>query len=478
MAERGVKTVDILPECLIQEILGFLRYDEATKTSILSKTWLQAWSTLPNLKFTADFYEVNMDLVDNIMERYRDENIPIEKFELSKSYSSCSPRIVPMFYRWLDVALQNGVKYLVFRIRNLPLPIFTILAAKSLKELVLTNCDLTCASLSSGVVNCPSLRKLSLIKVYLDEDMLQTLLNSCPLIESFTLKDCMDLIKIELLNLQKIKSVSIWNNINQHIKIQAPTLEYLSYSGYPLEELNIVECQNLKSLQLSHMYIYDPSFYNLISRCQSLKVLKFQHCWCTGRIEAPNLVSLEYMGDQIPELKIARESSQLEHSKIILLRCYDNIDAAWFCKLRKFLSNLTSWSQVSLYFYQCGEINVKDLQLDHRVDIPQVGVLNVDFKREIKKCSTFIDALLWSCHPRRLNLKLTRKMATFFINYLMHMKNSSHSTSHGNKPWYSQLKEVKAYKLDRKSRSWHLVEHKSEELATRKRDKYYILLDW
>ncbi|PHT39103.1 hypothetical protein CQW23_22676 [Capsicum baccatum] len=432
MAERGVKTVDILPECLIQEILGFLRYDEATKTSILSKTWLQAWSTLPNLKFTADFYEVNMDLVDNIMERYRDENIPIERFELSKSYSSCSPRIVPMFYRWLDVALQNGVKYLVFRIRNLPLPIFTILAAKSLQELVLTNCDLTCASLSSGVVNCPSLRKLSLIK----------------------------------------------NNINQHIKIQAPTLEHLSYSGYPLEELNIVECQNLKSLELSHMYIYDPSFYNLISRCQSLKVLKFQHCWCTGRIEAPNLVSLEYMGDQIPELKIARESSQLEHSKIILLRCYDNIDAAWFCKLRKFLSNLTSWSQVSLYFYQCGEINVKDLQLDHRVDIPQVGVLNVDFKREIKKCSTFIDALLWSCHPRRLNLKLTRKMATFFINYLMHVKNWSHSSSHGNKPWYSQLKEVKAYKLDRKSKSWHLVEHKSEELATRKRDKYYILLDW
>ncbi|PHU21397.1 hypothetical protein BC332_06504 [Capsicum chinense] len=98
-------TVDILPECLIQEILGFLSYDEATKTSILFKTWLQAWSTLSNLKFTADFYKVNMDLVDNIMERYRDENIPIEKFELSKSYSSCSPRIVPMFYRWLDVAL-------------------------------------------------------------------------------------------------------------------------------------------------------------------------------------------------------------------------------------------------------------------------------------------------------------------------------------------------------------------------------------
>ncbi|PHT38030.1 hypothetical protein CQW23_21603 [Capsicum baccatum] len=150
-----------------------------------------------------------MDIVDNIMERYRDRNIPIEKFELSKSYYSCPSRIVPLFYRCLDVALENGVKYLVFRIRNLPLPIFTILAAKSLKELILTNCDLTCSSLSSGVVNCPSLRKLSLFRVYLDEDMLQTLRNSYPLIESFTLKGCMDLIKIELPNLQKINDINM-----------------------------------------------------------------------------------------------------------------------------------------------------------------------------------------------------------------------------------------------------------------------------
>ncbi|KAG5573427.1 hypothetical protein H5410_063193 [Solanum commersonii] len=39
--------------------------------------------------------------------------------------------------------------------------------------------------------------------------MLQTLLNSCPLIVSFVLKHCWGLKNIELLNLQKIKSISI-----------------------------------------------------------------------------------------------------------------------------------------------------------------------------------------------------------------------------------------------------------------------------
>ncbi|KAG5587565.1 hypothetical protein H5410_047999 [Solanum commersonii] len=49
-----------------------------------SKTWLQAWSTLPNLDFTVDFSKGNdMKIVDDIMGRYRDGKIPIEKFELS-----------------------------------------------------------------------------------------------------------------------------------------------------------------------------------------------------------------------------------------------------------------------------------------------------------------------------------------------------------------------------------------------------------
>ncbi|WMV47494.1 hypothetical protein MTR67_040879 [Solanum verrucosum] len=64
-------------------------------------------------------------------------------------------------------------------------------------------------------------------------------------------------------------------------------------------------------------------------KSDSLKVLKIHHLYGIEEIDAPNLVSLDYMGNQIPELKMARESSQLEHSKITILCRSSN--AAWFC---------------------------------------------------------------------------------------------------------------------------------------------------
>ncbi|KAF3653662.1 hypothetical protein T459_07568 [Capsicum annuum] len=196
-------------------------------------------------------------VVDNVMERYRKEKIPIEKFELGTMSSRdnyVSSRVFPWIDKCLDIAIQNGVKDLVLTLRSYQLPIFTIFAAKSLRELVVWGCTSMPVSLSSGVVNCNSLRKLSLSDVKLDENMLQTLLNGCPMIVSFILKCCSGLKKIELLNLQKIRSVSIKTHKMQRLNIQAPTLEHLFYSGFS-EELDVVECQNLKSLELSDVYI-------------------------------------------------------------------------------------------------------------------------------------------------------------------------------------------------------------------------------
>ncbi|KAM3327054.1 hypothetical protein P3S67_002180 [Capsicum chacoense] len=532
---------DILPECLIQKILCFLSYKEAVKMSILSKTWLQASLTLPNLKFTVDHSNGNMKIVvDNIMERYRKGKIAIEKFELGTTlsrdnYVSC--RVFSRIDKWLDVAIQNGVKDLVLTHGSYRLHIFTILAAKSLRELVLEYCNLMPVSLSSGVVNCNCLRKLSLLYVTLDEHMLQTLLKSCPLIVSFILNCCLGLEKIELLNLQKIKSVSIRKLKNQRVKIEASTLEHLSYSGFS-EGLDVVECPNLKYLELSDVYISDGFLQHLISRSQfleslmldgvscwskrfntfksqSLKILKivnFRTYFGIKEIDAPNLVSIECKGSDIPELKFARVSSQLKHSKIVAI-CRNNVNAAWFGKLRKFLSNFTTWSQVSLDFSSTYNlINMNDSQLHLRVATPQVDVLNVDI-RSSWELPTFVDALLltcrpkrlnlhssikvnkcfisrlismknsrhstshgMSCHPRRLNLLSNIRMNKCFISRLMSMKNSRHSSSHERETWHSQLIEIKAF--DMKNQPLKLT---SEELAISnltEKKKVYFLLDW
>ncbi|KAG5586981.1 hypothetical protein H5410_047415 [Solanum commersonii] len=358
---------DLLPECLIQKILNFLpSYNQASKMSILSKTWLQAWSTLPNLKFSVidlQGWEGHTKIVDTIMERYGKQKIPIEKFELSESFTDFH-HVFSRVDKWLFIALEN-------------------------------DCTLMPVSLSNRVVNCNSLRKISLSDVTLDENMLQTLLNSCPLIVSFVLENC-----------PGIKVVKI--------------------------------------------------------KLDSLKVLKIdQYCECD--IDAPNLVSLDYTGTEIPEFNIARESSQLKNLEIIL-HCISSLNTAWFCKLRKFLSNSSSWSEVSL---KCDEINITDLQMDHIGSTGGVDVLNLSI---IECPTTFVDALLWSFHPGRLNLiSIDTETVTSFIDHLIYM---SHPTSHG---WNNQLKEIKDF--DGKNQSLQLG---SEELAKRitEGEQPYFILDW
>ncbi|XP_049406080.1 putative F-box protein At1g49610 [Solanum stenotomum] len=415
-------SIDILSECLIHKILCCLSFKEATRMSILSKTWLQAWSNLPNLDFTVDFSKCkDMKIVDDTLGRYRDGKIPIEKFELLDDclimfLNSFEVLDFPMIDKWRGIVLTNGVKDLT--ISSYPLFIFAILAVKSVRKLVLKYCIL----LPSVVVNYNSLRKLSLSYVRLvDENMLQTLLNSCLLIESFTFECCKGL---ETMNPQKIKSVS-------------------------------------------------------------LKFLKIRHCGVIWEVDAPNLVSLKLTWEDIPQIKIVRESRRLKYSRIIL-ECLDsdNVNAAWFCKLRKFLSNSISWSDVWIDSYECNNINIQNLQLDHKDSNPHVDVLNVTIIWKDGESPTFVDALVWSCQPRRLNVYSTRENITFFIDHLMYMKNLSQSTSHESMPQLSQLKDVKAYKFDPryyKEESWHPVEHKSGELATTNSEKWewcYFLLDW
>lgn len=139
----------------------------------MSKTWLQVWSNLPNLDFTIDYLKDNdMKIVDDIMRRYWDGKIPIQKFELSVETfieDSHEVLLVPMIDKWLGVVLRNGVKHLTMS--SYPLFIFSILAVNSVRKLVLEYCTLLP---SVVVVNCNSLRKLSLSYLTCDENMLQT----------------------------------------------------------------------------------------------------------------------------------------------------------------------------------------------------------------------------------------------------------------------------------------------------------------
>ncbi|KAH0683133.1 hypothetical protein KY290_021722 [Solanum tuberosum] len=462
-------TADILPECLIEKIVSYLSFKDAAKMSILSKTWLRSWLIHPNIEFK---YPGGNSVVDTIMNRYRDGKIPIDKFELSYSYNSEVPQPID---KWLFIALENDVKSIFYRVPNFALSIFIILEAKSLRELVVECSKLMPVILfSSCIPNCTSLRKLSLTRVKLDEYMLHTLLNCCPLIVNFIFEYCIGLEEIELLNLRKIKSVTIKTRTEpkQVVKIRAPTLEHLSYHGYLSENLDIIECENLKSLDISYMEM-SGFLQKLISKSQLLNDLKIQYCKGEVEIDSSNLESIEYMGYEIPKLKIARQLKKLKMDHY----CSGSLKAAWFYNLRKFLSNSTSCPQVSLWFSQCNEINLTDLH--YGVATPKVDVLNVSCRWTNGECATFLDALLWSCHPRRLNIQSTSATFKCFINRLIYLKNLSQYS-----PWHSQFKEAQVYILDfddDKSQSWRPVQLKIGELSTRivsEKVDYFVLLDW
>ncbi|XP_049347728.1 FBD-associated F-box protein At3g52670-like [Solanum verrucosum] len=396
-------SMNVLSVCVIHKILSYLSFQEAAKLSLVSKTWLQAWLAHPNLEFAFPYGLGDDKIVDQVMERYCQTKTPIEKFQLSISIPVFHCRIVfPQIDKWLRIPLQNGIKDLTCEVYepSYPFPIFTFLTTNSSRQLVLLGCNLMVHSLSTvtttQLASSHSLRKLSLTQVQLDDNMLRAMLNCCPLIDDFIIEHCHSLTNIELQNLQNIKSVSISCYENQSVKIQAPTLQHLFYFGCCWKKspiLDIVECQNLKFLQLADMWISEGFLQHLISTSQflenlalvnvstrlerfkicgsqSLKLLTIDNCNGLWEIDAPNLVSLEYDGDLIPQLKIAKESHQLKNSRISHHRL-KNLNVAWFGELREILSKSTSWSLVFLRFWECNEINTNDLVLHHTVATPK-----------------------------------------------------------------------------------------------------------
>lgn len=81
---------------------------------IISKTWLHVWlMTKANLVFDVRSRK-DIRIVDKIMEIYRDRKFPIDEFVFQSIREFDSREVFFLYDKWLGVALQNGVKDLVF----------------------------------------------------------------------------------------------------------------------------------------------------------------------------------------------------------------------------------------------------------------------------------------------------------------------------------------------------------------------------
>ncbi|XP_070032898.1 F-box/LRR-repeat protein At3g58900-like [Nicotiana tomentosiformis] len=140
-----------LPTQILHNILSRLSTKTAAQTSVLSKSWLKACSTNPHLSFDESYFQNFqgnfLRIVDNTLERYRHENLPISTFKLCISFSNQTD-YDGLVDKWLDIVAEKGVSQVELLAKSrsrlvserYTLSAYTIFTMESLQELELNHC--------------------------------------------------------------------------------------------------------------------------------------------------------------------------------------------------------------------------------------------------------------------------------------------------------------------------------------------------
>ncbi|XP_040999034.1 F-box/FBD/LRR-repeat protein At1g13570-like [Juglans microcarpa x Juglans regia] len=202
-----------LPGHVIDQILSQLSIKEAVKTSILSSKWRFKWATLPHLVFDNQCFPVSsqdqtivknklVSIVDHVLLLH---NGPIYKFKLSHR----DLLGITDIDRWILHLSRCSIKEFVLEIwkgQRYKMP-SSLFLCQNLVHLELFNCFLKPPLTFKGF---GSLKSLDLQHVTLAQDVFESLISSCPLLERLT-----------LMNFDGFA----------HLNINAPNLQYFDIGG-------------------------------------------------------------------------------------------------------------------------------------------------------------------------------------------------------------------------------------------------------
>ncbi|XLT07936.1 hypothetical protein HN51_053729, partial [Arachis hypogaea] len=347
-----------LTEAMLHDILARLPDRDSASTSVLSKAWRETWSTFPILSICSDQPFRSQDVtinnyikLDKVIDyvgrkslRLRDLGIAIKEFKLIMDYVD-HKYMAHRVDLWMKMAIESGGEVLHLQLRlpggfvlgdsvdrfyELPL---SIIESKSLTKLVLMGRIRFEQAFLTHSIKLYSLRIITLYRLlFAHEGIIDHLIFHCPLIEDLTVIDCAfsSVESLFLHGLHKLKKVNVKGM--QEVYIDAPNLESLDYCLHPNSsfKLNLDSCTNLRWLCLWNLKSIDigdmlPFLENLklgncfmpkrinISSAQ-LKVLKLSYCSNLEElnIDARNLLSFAYEGNNQPGLSFQKSSNQLE----------------------------------------------------------------------------------------------------------------------------------------------------------------------
>ncbi|EYU30196.1 hypothetical protein MIMGU_mgv1a024944mg, partial [Erythranthe guttata] len=328
-----------LSDDILQRILSLLSQEDAVRTSVLSKSWREIWCTRPNLDLSdTNFKQEFLSTVDKTLQRYSDQRICLEKFQLSMSlYCSRSDlKSVWFLKKWIRALTNMGVKEFRLsiyskdsrrRTRCVKLP-SVVFEAESLQDLHVEGFMLDRTTIKKTILS-KHLKKLHLKKVNIDDRIFEKIITSCPLIETLSLESCQRLRNIKVNNhLLRLKKFSFSSSANEQcsIEIHPASLETIKIEFADVSFPKGAEFHSLNSLYMDRVIL---SSFDDFSSCKFPSLSNLAILYCDGLdeyieeshlfIDAPNINTFGYHGLLIPSFSFATTSRQWSSTLFLIL---------------------------------------------------------------------------------------------------------------------------------------------------------------
>ncbi|XP_074281342.1 putative F-box/LRR-repeat protein At5g41840 [Silene latifolia] len=445
MQTGTVDRISELPDFILHSILSMLDTKEVCRASVLSKKWYGAWSSVPVLDFQLRYFQKYGNSLcncgDNTLERYFGfidktmQRYSMQKYRITKMHlmlHKIDEKLVSLIDKWIMIAVQNQIQNFEIVCRgNYSLPEI-LFCAKSLKVL-------KCECVKLPYYETMELVSLEYLNFYLDtfdEDMLQRIISSCPLVELGIKRGPSDycLVNISLPWMEKSTTSGTMQS-----NLQESPLQKFFYSGLGHHTLwpwniNVVALKNLRNLEIEYASITDNIVSELasglvaleslvLSNCYNLKCIKISSnslkqfrianalFFIKVTIDAPKLLEFSYNTDIETSLSLVRVPDHCNAQFLPLDP--DLLTTVRLVELKKFLEETNFFKSLVIQLPDPRKILVDE-------DVLRNTGTGLPYKlSELKLCrlcgksarnltefsvAAFLDALFWCCHPDVLSL--------------------------------------------------------------------------
>jgi len=312
--EHKIDRISELPEHVVEHILSFIPMRKILQLSILSKRWQNVWALLPITKFSQyipefDPYKYSKKLGNisdkekeqkiqrkkddfsyfmerSFRSRYR-EGLSINMFKLEMLYSESDSALLN---RCIGYAIKSNVKEFDIELDEVEPECFydqlpkSVLTAKSITKLSLDSFKLD--SIFYSDINLPSLKKLSFDGVCVDDQVIQALIDGCPVVEDISFQCCYGLKSIHVSGLLKLMALELMLNPDlERVEVQASNLQSLHiYDDYQLCQINLAPSENLNRLLLHSTTITDKWLDDFLLKHPRMEILDLIFCNVLERV--------------------------------------------------------------------------------------------------------------------------------------------------------------------------------------------------